>query len=68
MIFILLLAYYNITTNLSSHEIEERYGVRVRSRMREMFILDYGKTPIYTKFLHFCLPGPGTFPPASLPS
>ena len=29
----------HITTNLNSTEIEERYGVRVRSRMREMFNL-----------------------------
>ncbi len=29
----------HITTNLNSSEIEERYGVRVRSRMREMFNL-----------------------------
>lgn len=27
----------HLTTNLSSSEIEERYGTRVRSRMREMF-------------------------------
>lgn len=27
----------HITTNLSAQEIEERYGTRVRSRMREMF-------------------------------
>lgn len=29
----------HITTNLNSHEIEERYGNRVRSRMRELFNL-----------------------------
>jgi DNA replication protein DnaC len=29
----------HITTNLSSSEIEELYGERVRSRMREMFNL-----------------------------
>lgn len=29
----------HITTNLNSAEIEERYGVRVRSRMRELFNL-----------------------------
>ncbi|MBS1567004.1 MAG: ATPase, partial [Bacteroidetes bacterium] len=27
----------HITTNLSSQQIEERYGIRVRSRMRELF-------------------------------
>ncbi|MBL7473304.1 P-loop NTPase family protein [Robertkochia sediminum] len=29
----------HITTNLNAHELEERYGSRVRSRMREMFNL-----------------------------
>ena len=29
------------TTNLNSSELEERYGTRVRSRMREMFNLIY---------------------------
>jgi hypothetical protein len=29
----------HITTNLNSTEIEEKYGTRVRSRMREMFNL-----------------------------
>lgn len=29
----------HITTNLNSAEIEERYGIRVRSRMRELFNL-----------------------------
>lgn len=29
----------HITTNLNSSEIEERYGARVRSRMRELFNL-----------------------------
>lgn len=29
------------TTNLNSDEIEERYGIRVRSRLREMFNLIY---------------------------
>ena len=28
-----------LTTNLSSGEIESRYGIRIRSRMREMFNL-----------------------------
>jgi len=27
------------TTNLNAHELEDRYGNRVRSRMREMFNL-----------------------------
>jgi len=26
----------HLTTNLSSHEIEDRYGRRIRSRLREM--------------------------------
>jgi len=29
----------HLTTNLSSSEIEELYGTRVRSRLREMFNL-----------------------------
>lgn len=29
----------NITTNLNAVELEEKYGERVRSRMREMFNL-----------------------------
>jgi DNA replication protein DnaC len=29
----------HLTTNLSASEIEEKYGNRVRSRMREMFNL-----------------------------
>ena len=29
----------HITTNLDSDEIDKRYGLRVRSRMREMFNL-----------------------------
>ena len=29
----------HITTNLNSTEIENRYGLRVRSRMRELFNL-----------------------------
>ena len=29
----------HITTNLNSAEIENRYGLRVRSRMRELFNL-----------------------------
>ena len=29
----------HITTNLNSSEIESLYGIRVRSRMREMFNL-----------------------------
>jgi len=29
----------HITTNLTSMDIEEQYGLRVRSRMREMFNL-----------------------------
>jgi len=29
----------HVTTNLSASEIEEKYGNRVRSRMREMFNL-----------------------------
>lgn len=38
----LFLSYHMIThlaTNLSSGEIESRYGIRIRSRMREMFNL-----------------------------
>jgi hypothetical protein len=27
----------HLTTNLNSIEIEEKYGLRIRSRMREMF-------------------------------
>jgi energy-coupling factor transporter ATP-binding protein EcfA2 len=34
----------HITTNLASKEIEELYGLRVRSRMREMFnLVSFGK-------------------------
>ncbi len=29
--------YTHVTTNLSGDQIEENYGTRVRSRMREMF-------------------------------
>ena len=29
----------HITTNLNAHELEERYGARMRSRMSEMFNL-----------------------------
>lgn len=31
----------HITTNLSANEIEQAYGNRLRSRMREMFNLVY---------------------------
>ena len=35
----------HITTNLSASEIENFYGKRVRSRMREMFnLIAYNKT------------------------
>ncbi len=34
----------HITTNLNAQELEERYGNRVRSRMREMFnLIAFGK-------------------------
>lgn len=35
---------FHMTTNLTSDELDERYGYRVRSRLREMFnIIDFGK-------------------------
>jgi len=37
----------HITTNLSATEIQERYGIRVRSRMRELFnLIAFDKTTI----------------------
>lgn len=39
-----LLGFFHLTTNLSSAELDERYGYRVRSRLREMFnIVNFGK-------------------------
>jgi len=39
-----LLGLFHLTTNLSSAELDERYGYRVRSRLREMFnIVNFGK-------------------------
>jgi hypothetical protein len=33
----------HLTTNLNSNDIEALYGIRVRSRMREMFnLIPYG--------------------------
>ncbi|KQC02069.1 hypothetical protein AQF98_00405 [Pedobacter sp. Hv1] len=38
----MLIGHFHITTNLNSEEIENNYGTRIRSRMREMFnLLDF---------------------------